>query len=99
MFSLNPKDLSTGIGYDACAHMSEETKNSDRGAPVAIVAAIGLSSVLGFGYILALIFSIQVCPCFSIVHRRYGVDIKRVFIWPPSLNVILLLTVLLTVSA
>ena len=52
----------TITGFDACAHMSEETKGADRSAPLAIVMAIGVSAVAGFAYLLAIIFSIQVCP-------------------------------------
>ena len=40
--------------------MSEETKGADKSAPRAIVMSIGASAVVGWGYILALVFSIQV---------------------------------------
>ena len=50
----------TITGFDACAHMSEETKGADKSAAWAIIMAIGTSSIVGFGYILALLFSIQV---------------------------------------
>ena len=39
---------------------SEETRGADRSAPIAILMAIGASAVFGMGYILALVFSIQV---------------------------------------
>lgn len=39
---------------------SEETKGADRSAPIAILLAIGTSAVFGLGYLLALLFSIQV---------------------------------------
>lgn len=42
--------------------MSEETKSADRSAPWGIILAIGTSAVVGWGYILALLFSIQVQP-------------------------------------
>ena len=41
---------------------SEETRGADRSAPIAILMAIGASAVFGMGYILALVFSIQVGP-------------------------------------
>ena len=50
----------TITGFDACAHMSEETVGADKSAPIAIVMAIGVSAVAGFAYILAITFSIQV---------------------------------------
>eukprot|EP00891_Asterochloris_glomerata_P002201 jgi/Astpho2/2201/Aster-03190 len=46
-------------GYDACAHMSEETKGADRSAPWAIIMAVSSSAVTGFAYLLSLTFSIQ----------------------------------------
>lgn len=49
----------TITGFDACAHMSEETKGPDKSAPIAIVMAISASAVAGFAYILAILFSIQ----------------------------------------
>ena len=50
----------TITGFDACAHMSEETTGADKSAPMAIVMAIGVSAVAGFAYLLAVTFSIQV---------------------------------------
>lgn len=50
----------TITGYDACAHMSEETKGADKSAAYAIIIAISASAVAGFAYILAITFSIQV---------------------------------------
>ncbi len=50
----------TITGFDACAHMSEETVGADKSAPMAIVMAISVSAIAGFAYILAITFSIQV---------------------------------------
>ncbi|DBB05374.1 TPA: hypothetical protein ACH3X3_010590 [Trebouxia sp. C0006] len=49
----------TITGFDACAHMSEETVGADKSAPMAIVMAISVSAIAGFAYILAITFSIQ----------------------------------------
>ncbi|CAM6032994.1 unnamed protein product [Sphagnum compactum] len=46
-------------GYDAAAHLTEETKGADINGPIAILSSIGLISVFGWGFILALTFSIQ----------------------------------------
>ncbi|CAN1234525.1 Amino-acid permease BAT1 homolog [Linum perenne] len=46
-------------GYDSAAHLTEETKNADRTGPFAILSSIGLISVFGWAYNLALTFSIQ----------------------------------------
>ncbi|KAF9974567.1 hypothetical protein BGZ73_002002 [Actinomortierella ambigua] len=49
----------TMTGYDASAHMSEETKNSAVSSPVGILMAVGVSFVAGLAYLLSLTFSIQ----------------------------------------
>ncbi|EIE25071.1 amino acid transporter [Coccomyxa subellipsoidea C-169] len=49
----------TITGYDSCGHLSEETKNADRTCPRGIMMAVGTSVVLGFGYVIALLFSVQ----------------------------------------
>ncbi|KAL2936211.1 Amino-acid permease BAT1-like protein [Bienertia sinuspersici] len=46
-------------GYDAAAHLTEETKGADKNGPIAILSSLGIISVFGWAYILALIFSIQ----------------------------------------
>lgn len=47
-------------GYDAAAHLTEETKGADKNGPISILCSIGIISVFGWAYILALTFSIQV---------------------------------------
>eukprot|EP00850_Spirogloea_muscicola_P000898 SM000003S11143 [mRNA] locus=s3:1187229:1191231:+ [translate_table: standard] len=49
----------TIVGYDAAAHMTEETKGADKTVGIAMWLAVVVSSITGFGYILALTFSIQ----------------------------------------
>ncbi|GKV41972.1 hypothetical protein SLEP1_g49435 [Rubroshorea leprosula] len=46
-------------GYDAAAHLTEETKGADKNGPTAILSSIGIISVFGWAYILALTFCIQ----------------------------------------
>ncbi|KAF7001847.1 hypothetical protein CFC21_017428 [Triticum aestivum] len=46
-------------GYDAAAHLTEETKGADKNGPIAILSSIGIITVFGWVYILALTFSIQ----------------------------------------
>ncbi|KAH9293087.1 hypothetical protein KI387_041705, partial [Taxus chinensis] len=46
-------------GYDAAAHLTEETKGADINGPIAILSSLGIISVFGWAYILALTFSIQ----------------------------------------
>ena len=47
-------------GYDAAAHLTEETKGADKNGPIAILSSIGIISIFGWAYILALTFSIRV---------------------------------------
>ena len=76
----------TITGFDACAHMSEETKGADKSAPLAIVMAIGASAVAGFAYLMAIIFSIQVTtPSVTMTHVatifNCGFDRQHVSRW------------------
>jgi len=49
----------TLTGFDASAHMTEETHNAAMSGSIGIVMAIGVSAVLGWFLILGLLFSIQ----------------------------------------
>ncbi|KAJ7328813.1 APC amino acid permease [Mycena albidolilacea] len=49
----------TLTGFDASAHMTEETKNAAMSGSIGIVMAIGVSAILGWFLILGLLFSIQ----------------------------------------
>jgi amino acid transporter len=46
-------------GFDASAHMTEETHNAAMSGPIGIITAIGVSAILGWFLILSLLFSIQ----------------------------------------
>ena len=48
------------FGYDAAAHLTEETRGADINGPIAILSSIGLISVVGWGFMLSLTFSIKV---------------------------------------
>ncbi|CAK5277934.1 unnamed protein product, partial [Mycena citricolor] len=49
----------TLTGFDASAHMTEETKNAAMSGSIGIIMAIGVSAVLGWFLLLGLLFSIQ----------------------------------------
>ncbi|KAF9622396.1 hypothetical protein IFM89_031199 [Coptis chinensis] len=49
----------TLYGYDTAAHLTEETKRADKNGPVAILSSIAMTMLFGWGYILALTFSIK----------------------------------------
>ena len=52
----------TLTGYDASAHMTEETKDAAKSGPRGIVMTVVVSFFVGWLYLLALTFSIQVRP-------------------------------------
>ncbi|EPS69879.1 hypothetical protein M569_04883, partial [Genlisea aurea] len=52
----------TMTGYDASAHMTEETRNADRNGPKGIISSIGISVIVGWGYILGITFAVTDIP-------------------------------------
>ncbi|MED6132301.1 Mitochondrial branched-chain amino acid (BCAA) aminotransferase [Stylosanthes scabra] len=52
----------TLTGYDASAHMTEETKNADENGPKGIIMAVAISIIVGFGYILGITFAVTDIP-------------------------------------
>ncbi|KAG5532320.1 hypothetical protein RHGRI_026824 [Rhododendron griersonianum] len=52
----------TFTGYDASVHMTEETKGADVNGPRGIISAIGISIVVGWGYILGITFAVTDIP-------------------------------------
>ncbi|XP_073055132.1 LOW QUALITY PROTEIN: amino-acid permease BAT1 homolog [Primulina eburnea] len=52
----------TLTGYDASAHMTEETKNADENGPKGIISSIGVSILVGWGYILGITFAVTKIP-------------------------------------
>ena len=49
----------TILGFDASAHLCEETRKAVRDAPLGLLSAIAGSSLIGFSLIVSLLFSIQ----------------------------------------
>ena len=49
----------TILGFDASAHLCEETRKAVRDAPLGLLSAIGFSAVMGFFLIICLLFSVQ----------------------------------------
>ena len=49
----------TILGFDASAHLCEETRKAVRNAPLGLISAIAGSAIIGFFLIIALLFSIQ----------------------------------------
>lgn len=49
----------TITGYDASAHLSEETQNASWNAAMGVLMSIGVSAIFGFFLIISYLFSIQ----------------------------------------
>ncbi|KAL8142023.1 hypothetical protein V2J09_015055 [Rumex salicifolius] len=49
-------------GYDASAHMTEETKDADKNGPIGIISSIGISIVVGWAYIVGITFAVKDIP-------------------------------------
>jgi choline transport protein len=45
-------------GYDGACHMSEEIESAEFVVPQALLISVGLNGVLGFGFLIALLFSL-----------------------------------------
>ncbi|XP_038705737.1 amino-acid permease BAT1-like isoform X2 [Tripterygium wilfordii] len=52
----------TITGYDASAHMTEETKNADKNGPRGIISSIGISIIFGWAYLLGITFAVTNIP-------------------------------------
>ncbi|KAI9814813.1 MAG: hypothetical protein M1827_003079 [Pycnora praestabilis] len=49
----------TITGFDASAHLSEETRNASWSAPIGVLTSVGVSAIFGFFLLVCLLFSIQ----------------------------------------
>ena len=49
----------TITGFDASAHLSEETNNAAWNAPLGVLMSVGVSAIFGFFLLISLLFSIQ----------------------------------------
>ncbi len=52
----------TPTGFDASAHLSEETRNASWSAPIGVVSSVGFSALFGFFVLMAFLFSVQDYP-------------------------------------
>ncbi|RDW71618.1 hypothetical protein BP6252_08181 [Coleophoma cylindrospora] len=49
----------TITGFDASAHLSEETRKASWSAPLGVISSVGFSAIFGFFVLVAFLFSIQ----------------------------------------
>ncbi|KAL2904765.1 Amino-acid permease BAT1-like protein, partial [Bienertia sinuspersici] len=70
----------TILGYDASAHMTEETKNADKNGPKGIISAIVISIIVGWGYLVGISFAVTDIPyLLSTENDAGGYAIAEVF--------------------
>ena len=70
--------LTAVAGFDASAHLSEETKRAAWSAPIGIVSSVGFSSLFGFFVLMAFLFSIQSLD--ATVQSPYGQPVLQILV-------------------
>jgi amino acid transporter len=68
----------TITGFDASAHLSEETKNASRNAPIGVIMSVGVSAIFGFFLLLCYLFSIQDFE--ATLDSEYGQPVVQIFV-------------------
>jgi amino acid transporter len=68
----------TLTGFDASAHLSEETRKASWSAPIGVVSSVGFSSLFGFFVLLSFLFSIQNFE--GTVGSDYGQPVLQIFV-------------------
>lgn len=68
----------TLTGFDASAHLSEETRKASWSAPIGVVSSVGFSSLFGLFVLLSFLFSIQ--DLTRTVESSSGQPVLQIFI-------------------
>jgi len=68
----------TLTGFDASAHLSEETRNASWSAPIGVVSSVGFSALFGFFVLMAFLFSIQDLE--QTVNSKYGQPVLQILV-------------------
>ncbi|KAK3934766.1 amino-acid permease BAT1 [Diplogelasinospora grovesii] len=68
----------TLTGFDASAHLSEETKKASWSAPIGVVSSVGFSALFGFFVLMAFLFSIQ--DFGNTINSPYGQPVLQIFV-------------------
>lgn len=68
----------TLTGFDASAHLSEETKNASWSAPIGVVSSVGFSSLFGFFVLMAFLFSMQNFD--TTINSAYGQPVLQILV-------------------
>ncbi|KAI1359204.1 amino acid/polyamine transporter I [Xylaria arbuscula] len=68
----------TLTGFDASAHLSEETRNASWSAPIGVVSSVGFSAIFGLLVLLSFLFSIQDFQ--GTINSAYEQPVLQIFI-------------------
>lgn len=68
----------TLTGFDASAHLSEETRKASWSAPIGVISSVGFSSLFGFFVVLTYLFSIQDFD--RTLNSEYGQPVLQIFV-------------------
>ncbi|GAA5832890.1 hypothetical protein JCM5353_003743 [Sporobolomyces roseus] len=68
----------TLTGFDASSHMSEETTNAARSAPLGVVMSVGASAIFGFFVLVSILFCIQ--DLATTIDSEAGQPVLQIFI-------------------
>jgi amino acid transporter len=68
----------TLTGFDASAHLSEETRKASWSAPIGVISSVGFSALFGFFVLMAFLFSIQ--DFNNTVNSAYGQPVLQIFV-------------------
>lgn len=70
----------TLTGFDASAHLSEETRKASWSAPIGVISSVGFSALFGFFVILSFLFSIQNFADTVDPTQNYGQPVLKIFV-------------------
>ena len=68
----------TLTGFDASAHLSEETKKASWSAPIGVVSSVGFSALFGFFVLMAMLFSVQDLD--RVLNSQYGQPVLQILV-------------------
>jgi amino acid transporter len=68
----------TLTGFDASAHLSEETRKASWSAPIGVISSVGFSALFGFFVLMAFLFSIQDFD--NTLASAYGQPVLQIFV-------------------
>jgi amino acid transporter len=68
----------TLTGFDASAHLSEETRRASWSAPIGVVSSVGFSALFGFFVLMALLFSVQDFE--KVLDSTYGQPVLQILV-------------------